>query len=867
MQIGEKAGLRIVKARRSRRMVQASEPLLLVVALLSIAVLGGCTGVVSASKSPDPTAGTFQLSPATLSFGNVVVGKQGSQTVAISNTGTASVTITQATVSNPQFTVSGMSLPMTMTTGQTGSITIGVKPTATGTLSGTLTVQADAGSEVVNLSATAVAASPQISLSSSAINFGSITLGSSASSNLTISNTGAADLTISSVSLTGAGFTITGIATPKVVTAGQSTVVTLTYSPTATGAAAGSLSINSSDTTNPKLTVSLSGTGTTAPTGTLQASQAGLSFGNVSTGSNLVKQVVVTNTGTAAVQISGVGVTGTGFTVSGLTTPATVNPSSQVTLSVTFAPTTAGNASGTLSITSNASGSPLSIPVSGTGVQPGITISPASFNFGSVVDGQNKSQAFTITNSGTAPLTISQLGISAAGYSVSGLSVPSTVAPGSSVSFSALFAPTTVGNLAGTVSVGSNAPNSPATVVLSGTGVAVPTGALQPNLTSLSFGNISTGSNSVKQVVVTNTGSGPVQITGVGVTGTGFTVSGVATPTTVNASGQVTLSVTFAPTTTGNVSGTLSVTSNASGSPLSIPVSGAGVQPGITISPASFNFGSVVDGQTKSQAFTITNSGTASLTISQLSISAAGYSVSGLSVPSTVAPGSSVSFSAVFAPTTAGSLAGTVNVGSNAPNSPAAVALSGTGVAQTLTLSFSATSFAFGNVNTGTSVTQTETITNTGNSNVQISQINLSATGYSLSGAGAPVTLSPSQKLIFSVIFDPSAAGAANGSIQVTSNATGSPTTISLSGNGVVAVSHTVGLSWNASTSTVNGYNVYRSTTSGSGYVKVNGSLVSGLSYTDSGVQNGTTYFYVTTAVDSIGDESVYSNEASAVIP
>ncbi len=99
------------------------------------------------------------------------------------------------------------------------------------------------------------------------------------------------------------------------------------------------------------------------------------------------------------------------------------------------------------------------------------------------------------------------------------------------------------------------------------------------------------------------------------------------------------------------------------------------------------------------------------------------------------------------------------------------------------------------------------------------------------------------------------------------SNATGSPAAVSLSGTGVTPVQHSVALSWNASTSTVAGYNVYRSTVSGSGYTKVNASLVVGLTYTDSTVQSGTTYYYVTTAVDSTGMESTYSNQVSAAIP
>jgi fibronectin type 3 domain-containing protein len=78
---------------------------------------------------------------------------------------------------------------------------------------------------------------------------------------------------------------------------------------------------------------------------------------------------------------------------------------------------------------------------------------------------------------------------------------------------------------------------------------------------------------------------------------------------------------------------------------------------------------------------------------------------------------------------------------------------------------------------------------------------------------------------------------------------------------------HSVALSWNASSSTVSGYNVYRSTVSGTGYTKINSSLDSALAYTDATVQNGTTYYYVTTALDSSGNESLYSNETQAIIP
>jgi fibronectin type 3 domain-containing protein len=117
------------------------------------------------------------------------------------------------------------------------------------------------------------------------------------------------------------------------------------------------------------------------------------------------------------------------------------------------------------------------------------------------------------------------------------------------------------------------------------------------------------------------------------------------------------------------------------------------------------------------------------------------------------------------------------------------------------------------------------------------------------------------------VQFAPTVAGSANGSVTIASNGTGAGA-IALSGTGVAPqVNHTVALNWGASTSSVAGYNIYRSSVSGSSYAKINSSLVGGVSFTDSNVQTGQTYFYVATSVDADGNESVYSNEEPAVVP
>lgn len=78
---------------------------------------------------------------------------------------------------------------------------------------------------------------------------------------------------------------------------------------------------------------------------------------------------------------------------------------------------------------------------------------------------------------------------------------------------------------------------------------------------------------------------------------------------------------------------------------------------------------------------------------------------------------------------------------------------------------------------------------------------------------------------------------------------------------------HSVGLSWKASTSAVKGYNVYRSTSSGLGFAKLNSAVITTLSYSDSTVAAGSTYYYVATAVDSADEESQNSNQVAAEIP
>jgi hypothetical protein len=187
----------------------------------------------------------------------------------------------------------------------------------------------------------------------------------------------------------------------------------------------------------------------------------------------------------------------------------------------------------------------------------------------------------------------------------------------------------------------------------------------------------------------------------------------------------------------------------------------------------------------------------------------------------------------------------------------------------------------FGSVAEGASTPAAVSLTNNGPGALTISSI---AFGGANPGdftekdncPTSPSTLAAELSCTITVTFAPTATGARNATLIVTYPGTGSPQMVNLTGSGFVAApgnltanavagSGSVTLGWSASPSAAGGYNVYRSTTSGA-YTSSNkiASAVATTSYTDSGLTSGTTYYYVVTAVDGSGNESVFSNEASA---
>jgi len=290
--------------------------------------------------------------------------------------------------------------------------------------------------------------------------------------------------------------------------------------------------------------------------------------------------------------------------------------------------------------------------------------------------------------------------------------------------------------------------------------------------------------------------------------------------------------------------------------------------PSVSASPSSLNFGNVTVGSTSSLTVTVTNTGTADLVVSSVTLSGAGLSMSPLTFPVTITAGSNRTVTVSFAPQSAGAVNGTATIASNASATPTVVSIQGTGVSQSVpTLSLSPSPISFGSVIVGNTSSKNLTLTNASAVDVSVSGVAVTGTGFSANVPQTPFTVPAGTSSLVPVLFQPQATGNFTGSISVTSSASNSPGTASLSGTGTVQpVQHGVDVSWTASTSTVAGYNVYRSSQSGGPYQILNATLQS-LTFTDSTVQSGTTYYYVVTAVDGSGVESVFSNEAPAVIP
>jgi hypothetical protein len=302
------------------------------------------------------------------------------------------------------------------------------------------------------LFATGGTARATVSISPNPMNFGGQAVGvASKPMAVTLTNNGPSKIKIVSISLSLSQFVYSGPSPPVVLYARQSLVASVTFRPTAAKAYQGTLVFTGGN--GASFTVNLSGTGIQSPSVIGQPTNQIVTAGQTATFS-------VTAFGTAPLnyQWKKNGTAISGATSASYTTPAT---------------TTADNGAQFTVVVSNSAGSVTSSAASLT-VNPAagpLAASASTLTFGSVNVGSSRSLSTNCTNSGSSSITVSSVIISGAGFTVSGVSKGQIITPGQVVTLNVTFAPAATGSVTGSVTVASNASNSPATIGLSGTGV------------------------------------------------------------------------------------------------------------------------------------------------------------------------------------------------------------------------------------------------------------------------------------------------------------------------------------------------------------------------------------------------------------
>jgi hypothetical protein len=745
----------------------------------------GAAKTAALSGTGSASLGHITFAPTSLEFGNLAAGGASAQSVTVTNSGTSPLTVLSAAVSGAGFTlgINGCSL---LAIGATCTVAVNFQPVAGAAYSGTLQLTHDGagGSSTVALSGTGLAASA--SLSAGSLAFGSaVGVGTtSAIQQVTLTNTGNAPLTLSGLSADNAAF---GVSSACGASLAPTTfcLISVTFSPTATQAYSGTLSVATNAATSPN-TVALSGAGAVPLAG---LSTGSLDFGNIAVGASSLLGVQLTNSGGALMTVASATVSGLGYSVEHNCT--TLAPGVSCQANVTFAPTADGAASGTLTFNDDA-GAAQHVTLTGTGTMPIASfVAATTANFGTVQALQNSILNFTLTNSGHGALTIASIVVAGpAELTQDGSTTCSgTLAGQSSCNVAVRWAPTVAGTLSSaTVTVTDNAAGSPRAITLTGTSAAAPVASL--SATTVPFASVIVGNPSTMAVQLHNTGNAVMALTSVVTTGAGFSsTTDCNTSTGLAIDATCTTNVTFAPTGDAGYAGTLTFTDSASGSPHAVALSGTGLASVASLTAdSSASFGNVAVGQSATRAFTLSNLGHVAMTLA--SVAATGstdLAVTANNCGSTLAAAATCAISVRWTPLAVGALSGAaLVVTDSADGSPHSLALSGSATgAPIATLSTSAV--GFGPVTAGTTAALAVRLTNDGNISLHLSG-DPAVSGAGFSAEHNCTTLAPGAYCTVNVTFTPTDDVGYSGNLQFADDASGSPQTVTLSGTGLAPV-------------------------------------------------------------------------------
>jgi hypothetical protein len=613
---------------------------------------------------------------------------------------------------------------------------------------------------------------------------------SSKAQTVTVKNTGSIALMPTSVVATG-DFSETDNCQNETVVAAASCAIQVTFTPTQAGSRTGALTI-AANVAGGELTVSLSGTG--APSGAITLSPATASFGGWEVGTTSTPlQVTANNSGSPAVSFTSA-ITGP-FAIASNACGSSIPATGSCNLTVTFTPLTASAATGTLTF-ADADGTQ-TVALSGTGEAPPTdTVSPASLTFPNTVAGQlspiSPGDTVTLTNNGGVSLTSIQISIPPGQPFQQTNNCTSTLGPNSSCTIAVQFNPGAAGSQSGALTVTDALRTQ--TVALSGTGLQPPALGVSP--ASLTFTAQPVGQPSLPQTLtVSNAGGAPLANVGFQISGLSATSFSTGTTTcgaTLANGATCTVQVIFTPVTSGGSTASLTVSSSTAGvQPVTVALTGAGQSAaGLNVNPAQLVFPIVEPGQSSaSQTVTLTNTGGSAANSLTLSATPP-FSLTQNTCGATLAAGASCSAAVIFSPPLNGPYTGTLTIASTSLAASASVPLSGTGgvpgsvQAQPSLIDF--TGFSGGSeVGVGLlSSPVTVTFTNPSGA-ASLTGFALAVTaGFKLVNNTCPATLASGVSCTVGVEFVPASAGPQSGSLTVSSSALSTGAFVPLSGIG-----------------------------------------------------------------------------------
>ncbi len=399
-------------------------------------------------------------------------------------------------------------------------------------------------------------------------------------------------------------------------------------------------------------------------------SPSNLNFtGNIGTSSAL--PVTISNFGGSPLNLGSILADG-GFTATP-NCPATLAVGSNCTVSVTFAPSVTGPANGLLTVNDDSgnAGAVQTVTLTGLGTAPIASLTPTSLAFSSQLEGTTSmARSIVLQNTGTGPMQVASM-IATPPFSESN-TCTAAIAPNASCTISVTFTPTTVGAIAGSLTIGDDAGTQ--IVPLTGTGSApVTLSASTLNLGTVAVGNTSTA----RTVTLRNRQNVPLNFAGIA-TSAGFALASNTCGTSIAAGASCTVGITFSPIATGATTGTLTFSDDALNSPQIVTLTGTGSTP-VTLSTGTLNLGTVTVGSTSAaKSVTLTNHENVPLNFSSI-VASTDFSVAGNTCGASIAAGAHCTVGVKFSPTASGVATGALTFTDDAANSPQTVNLTGTG--------------------------------------------------------------------------------------------------------------------------------------------------------------------------------------------